>query len=229
MHAVRTGEPVYARLHGKPVFDYHAEHPKLANTFARSMSEASFLLTAEIVKSYDFSRFTTVADIAGGEGVLLSAILSENPSLHGILFDVSFTIDKARQLLADTPQARRCEFVAGDFFQSVPGGANCYLMKAVIHDWNDSQAVRILRNCRQRMDDKARILVIDRVLSDCVSVNYGDQYATLMDLQVLLIAGGCERSVAAFTKLFDKAGLTVDRIIAVGNTGYSIIDGSIIS
>jgi hypothetical protein len=209
MHSVRTGEPSHPKITGCAGFDYLAEHPELHATFSAAMSAMTNRVAASFAAQYDLSGARTITDIGGGSGRLLAEVLRVNPGAHGILFDTRASADKARPALASL--AGRCAIMVGDFFDSIPGGADVYLLKSVIHDWPDDQALRILRNCRDAMAPAARLLLIELVLSAVMQP--GDDLETLCtDLNMLVITGGRERTENELVSLLRSAGLEVAEI-----------------
>src|SRR5437868_3353470 len=164
IESVRTGGPAWERAHGSEVFPWLAAHPDESAVFDRAMTSFSNLATAAVVKAYDFSGFDTLVDVAGGHGFMLSEILRANPSLRGVLFDQPHVIEGAREFVASKGLAGRCEPAGGDFFESVPAGADAYVMKHIIHDWDDERAVLILKNIARAMRDGGRVLLVEMVL-----------------------------------------------------------------
>jgi hypothetical protein len=207
--SVMTGEPAFARVHGMALWEYAATHPELGAPFDRWMSRQSEQHNAALVASYDFSPFRCLADIGGGQGSTLAAILDANPSLHGILLDLPHVVAPAVPLAA-ARAANRCQVVGGDMLDEVPGGADAYLIKQVLMDWGDQQAVAILRNCAAAMREGGRVLAIEMVLPA------GDEPSPsrFFDLMMLLNhAGGRIRTEREFRDLFAAAGLRVTRLI----------------
>jgi hypothetical protein len=207
---VLTGESAFDRVHGTKVFDYLAEHPEDAAIFDAAMTSISTNESVSIAKAYDFSRFNTIVDVGGGRGGLLAAILSANPHLQGVLFDVPTVVAGIDDELAAAEVVGRCEVVSGDFFDSVPDGADAYLLSAIIHDWDDDQAVQILRTCRAAMTDRACVLLAEIVLP----VGPAPSMGKLADLEMLVMtAGGRQRTEAELRALLGRAGLRLTRTI----------------
>lgn len=207
---VLTGESAFDRVHGTKVFDYLAEHPEDAAIFDAAMTSISTNESVSIAKAYDFSRFNTIVDVGGGRGGLLAAILSANPHLQGVLFDVPTVVAGIDDELAAAEVVGRCEVVSGDFFDSVPDGADAYLLSAIIHDWDDDQAVQILRTCRAAMTDRACMLLAEIVLPEGPAPSIGK----LADLEMLVMtAGGRQRTEAELRALLGRAGLRLTRTI----------------
>ena len=207
---VLTGESAFDRVHGTKVFDYLAEHPEDAAIFDAAMTSISTNESVSIAKAYDFSRFNTIVDVGGGRGGLLAAILSANPHLQGVLFDVPTVVAGIDDELAAAEVVGRREVVSGDFFDSVPDGADAYLLSAIIHDWDDDQAVQILRTCRAAMTDSACMLLAEIVLPEGPAPSMGK----LADLEMLVMtAGGRQRTEAELRALLGRAGLRLTRTI----------------
>jgi hypothetical protein len=207
---VLTGESAFDRVHGTKVFDYLAEHPEDAAIFDAAMTSISTNESVSIAKAYDFSRFNTIVDVGGGRGGLLAAILAANPHLQGVLFDVPTVVAGIDDELAAAEVVGRCEVVSGDFFDSVPDGADAYLLSAIIHDWDDDQAVQILRTCRAAMTDSACMLLAEIVLPEGPAPSIGK----LADLEMLVMtAGGRQRTEAELCALLGRAGLRLTRTI----------------
>jgi hypothetical protein len=213
-HSVRTGEPAFAAVHGQSLYDHLDHHPDHAATFHAAMSGFSELEQAAILAAYDFSATATVVDVGGGEGELLAAILDANPRVQGLLFDRAPAAVHART-------RPRMAVVVGDFFTRVTAGGDLYLLKSVLHNWPDEQAVQILRHCRQAMARDGRVLVAERVLDE----DGGPTEAALFDLNMLVVAGGRERTLAEYAELFAAAELHVSRVVPTASP-LSLVEGS---
>ncbi|HJQ26988.1 MAG TPA: methyltransferase [Blastocatellia bacterium] len=208
-YSVKTGKPSWDQVHGAAVFDYFGAHPDAAEIFNLAMTDMSMAQAPAVVQSYDFSGFTTLADIAGGHGYLLAQILKANPNLKGILFDVPSVIEGAGALLEREGVAARVEKASGDFFEAVPAGADAYIMKHIIHDWDDERATKILRSIQAAMPDDGKVLIVDTV----VPPGNEPHYSKLLDLEMLTLPGGVERTADEFRELLAAAGLRLTRII----------------
>ena len=223
LHAVRTGQTAFDHAHGQPIFDYFAEHPDSGEIFNRAMTSFNTAVAEEIVDAYDFSPFETIVDVGGGQGLLLAAILRRNPRARGVLFDLPQVARRAQQILETEGVADRCSIVGGDFFQSVPEGKDVYVLKVVIHDWDDDRAHTILLNCQKAMGPDGRLLLVERIISERPQPTFVDQRAALMDLNMLILTGGRERTKAAFARLFESAGFTLQRAFPTPG-GLSVIE-----
>lgn len=204
---IRTGETPFARIFGKPFFDYLASDAAAGATFHRGMSSLSDMENGPIARSYDFSPFHKVVDIGGGHGGFLVEVLQSAPKLRGVLFDHSHVLSESR--IAKAGLSQSCEHATGDFFQAVPSGADVYVLKRILHDWNDEDCVRILRNCRSAMAQGGRVLVIDTVIPPGNAPHGGK----VLDVMMMASLPGRERTEADFRKLFAQAGLQLSRII----------------
>jgi ubiquinone/menaquinone biosynthesis C-methylase UbiE len=219
LYSVRTGKSAWAQIHGEQVFEYFEKNREAAEIFNRAMSSFSGTATGAVVEAYDFSGIKTLMDIAGGHGRLLTGVLEANPSMRGVLFDLPHVIAGAREIVQTTTVGDRCEFATGDFFQSVPSGGDAYIMKHIIHDWDDERALKILENIRKAMNPGGRVLVVEAVITEG---NQGD-FGKLLDIEMLVSPGGKERTAAEYEELFSRAGLRLTRIVPT-KSPYSVIE-----
>lgn len=217
-HSVRTGAPAFAKVHGQPFYGYLHAHPRAAARFNAAMTGFSSHETAAILEAYDFSRVRSVADIGGGHGALLAALLRAHPRMTGTLFDLPSVVAGASPALDEMGIAERACIRAGDFFDEAPAGADLYVMKSVLHNWDDTDAARILATCRAAMAPDARLLVIERVVPE----GNVPSEAKLFDISMLVVAGGRERTEAEYRRLFDGAGLALARV-ATTRSALSVI------
>jgi SAM-dependent methyltransferase len=207
--SVKTGTPGFVLAHGMPTYDYLDAHPELAASFNRWMSKQSDQQNAAIVDAYDFSGFKVVADLGGGQGSTLAAILERNPSLRGILFDKPSVVAGSAPLDAKSVRAR-CDVVGGDMLEAVPGSADLYIIKRVLMICSDADSVTVLRNCAARMRSGGKVLVVEMVMPPVGEPGP----ATTFDILMLLAnKGGRIRTEAEFRELFAKAGLRLDSAI----------------
>jgi hypothetical protein len=218
LYSVRTGRPAWGHTHGAEVFEYFAANPEQAEIFNGAMTDMSVQTAPVVVEAYDFSGFRTLADIAGGHGYLLAQILKANPNLSGVLFDVAPVVEGAAALLEREGVAGRVERVAGDFFQGVPR-ADAYIMKHIIHDWDDERASLILRNINAAMDEQARVLIVEVVVPE----GNGPHYSKVLDLEMLVSPGGVERTAEEYAALLASAGLKLSRIVPT-RSPFSIVE-----
>lgn len=208
---VMTGAPGFDRVYGANRFAYLAAHPETATDFNQSMSQISRQDAEALVAAYDFSVARTVVDIGGGQGRLLATVLGAYPALRGVLFDQPQVVAGAASLLEAAGVADRCERVGGDFFAAVPPEGDVYVMRSVVHDWDDERCVTILRRCAEALRPDAKLLVIEPVISS----EQAPPAILLRDLQMLVMTGGRERTAEEFEALFAAAGLALLRIIPI--------------
>jgi hypothetical protein len=220
LYSVQTGNLAFDRVYGKPVFDYLAEHPENARIFDAAMTGVHGNETQAMLDAYDFSGIQTLVDVGGGNGSLLTRVLQQYPKLQGVLYDRPHVIERAWANLTAAGLASRCQAVAGTFFESVPAGFDAYLMRHIIHDWNDEQSLSILRHVRGAIRPGGRLLLVEGV----VPPGNDPSFTKLMDLNMLLIPGGQERTEEEYRKLYAAAGFKLKRI-APTRTEVSVIEG----
>lgn len=202
-HSIQTGQSAFEHLYGMTGFEYWTEYPEAGAVFDAAMTSRSADENRAVLAAFDFSRFTTVADVGGGHGSLIIAILKRYPQLHGLLVDLPHVVAGATEQLRAAGLVKRCQVVGGDFFTSVTAGADAYLMKKIIHDWDDDRAVTILRSCHQAMPVDGRLLLVELVLP----ADNEASFARLLDLLMLVwSAGGKERTAAEHEALLARAG-----------------------
>ena len=220
-HTARTGQPGFDAAHGMPVFGYLAQHPADAAVFDAAMLERTTAFAPSVAAGYDFSGLRTVVDVGGGRGVLLAAILRSHGHLQGTLFELPAVAAGAQAVLAAAGLADRCEVATGDFFHSVPAGADCYLLANVLHDWDDTKATEILANCRRAVTRHGRVLIVERLIPDDPAEAVP---ALLSDINMLVITGGRERTNSEYGRLLQAAGLRLGSIQPV-TFPYGVIEG----
>ncbi|WP_141576459.1 methyltransferase [Actinomadura sp. WMMA1423] len=221
---VRTGEYAWERVTGRTPFEYFASDGELSETFNRAMAEHTRDVAPAVIEAHDFGRYGKVADLGGGDGTLLAAILRAHPGLSGVLFDLPAGLADASGALDGVTE--RTEIVPGDFFEAVPEGADAYVLKSVLHDWPDDKAAAILRSCRAAMGPDARVLVLEQVMPEMVAP--GSAGIVRNDLNMLVATGGRERTEAEFRELLDAAGLTAVSLTGpLGQTAYHVIEARI--
>jgi len=220
-HSIRTGEDAFSTVHGESLWDYLSEHPDAQQDFDHAMSALSRAVAMDVVEAYDFGRFATVVDVGGGRGMLLAAVLRRYPSVDGVLFDQPDVVAGAPPVLSAAGVSQRCRVVGGSFFVSIPDGADAYLLKFVIHDWQDAESVAILRTCRRSMPAHGRLLLVEQLLDESP-----DPVRTaLSDLTMLVMAGGQERTTEQYRSLLAAAGFDLVRTVPSG-TSVSIIEAA---
>jgi len=209
MQSVKTGEIAFDHFFGVDIWTYFQRNPEDAAVFNDSMSSVTAAANEEIMTRYDFSGFKKVVDIGGGHGGLITSILKKNSHVKGVLFDAPSVIEGARQRIEAAGLGDRCETVSGDFFKSVPAGGDAYLMKWIIHDWDDQKAITILRNCRNEMQPNGKLILVD-----CVVPETDDpHFSKFIDLNMLVMTGGKERTAKEFEKLLSEAGFKMLRVV----------------
>jgi hypothetical protein len=222
---VRTGETAWDRITGRSAFEYMSSDPEYQAMFNRAMSEGTRNATPGIVEAGDFGRFSWVADVGGGDGTLLAAVLAAHPDLRGTVFDTEDGLHAAPSTLADAGLADRSTATAGDFFASVPAGPDAYLVKSVIHDWNDGRATAILATIRAAMDDDGTLLLVEPVMPPVPAATPDVLMMVMSDLNMLVCTGGKERTEAEFRTLLAGAGLDLRSITPVsGPTNFSVLE-----
>jgi hypothetical protein len=212
-HCVRTGEPAF-RLRGvtDPFVEMERD-PEEAATFDRAMAAFTSQASLAVAAAYDFSAFGRIVDVGGGNGALLIGILRANPSLRGVVFDQPHVAERARTHLAAEGVADRCEAVGGSFFDKIVGGADAYLLKHVIHDWDDERATEILMRVREAMASDAKLIVVEGVYPERVTTDLISRGAAANDVNMLVVAGGRQRNEAEFRALYAAAGFRLTRIV----------------
>ena len=210
--SVRTGEPAYRQVVGQDPFEYLAEHPAEEAVFNEAMSEATRMSAPAIVAACGLTGAPKVVDIGGGNGTLLAALLTAHPTALGVLFDTPSGLRDAERTLTETGVRARCEITTGDFFAAVPPGCDGYLIKSVIHDWDDELATRILRRCREAMPRNAAVYLAEPVVPTDAGELAGAGFTAMSDLNMLLCTGGRERTEAEFRALLASAGLACESV-----------------
>jgi hypothetical protein len=219
LHSVRTGENAFRHVHGTDVWSYRADRPEESAIFDGAMMALTRSSNRALVEACDFGRFGTIVDVGGGNGALLALLLGRYPDVQGVLFDQPHVVSGADDVLGAAGVADRCRVVGGSFFEDVPAGGDAYVLKAIIHDWEDEESLAILRACRAAMDGDAALLVIERV----VGPPNADLAAKLGDLNMLVGPGGRERTVEELESLLAAGGF---RLVGVTPTaaGLSVVE-----
>ena len=202
LHSVRTGEIAFDHVFGMGVWKYRAENEEHAKLFDEAMANLTGIYNTAVLSSYSFSRFQRIIDVGGGDGGLLIAILKENPKLTGVLVDIPHVAEKARTRIGGAGLMDRCQVVAGDAFNSVPEGGDAYILSRVVHDWDDSRSIVLLKNCHRAMDANGRLIVIEGVIAP----DNEPSITKYFDLNMMILNGGCERTAKDYQSLFQVAG-----------------------
>ncbi|GAA1310101.1 methyltransferase [Saccharothrix xinjiangensis] len=206
-HSLRTGEPAFDHLHGARYFDWLATDPDAAHRFNRAQSELVRLRSVPLLER-DWAGTRTVVDVGGGNGALVAALLARHTTLRAAVFDLPDVVEEARKVLAAAGLDGRADVVPGDFFTDVPRGADVYVLSQVLHDWDDEDAGRILRRCRTAVPGHGRLLVVEQVLGDGCDAGP----TALLDLHMLVLLGGRERTRSDWAALLGANGFTIDEI-----------------
>jgi DNA-binding transcriptional ArsR family regulator len=217
--AIRTGRPAVPELRGKPMFEYLADEPEFADIFNDAMTSMSELAIAPVVAGYDFSRYDTIVDVGGGHGRLLAAILEATPLARGVLYDLPQVVAGAPAVLTERGVQDRMKIVPGSFFEAIPDGGDAYVLKHVIHDWPDDDALQILSNVRKVAGVGKHVLLVEFVIPghDREFVgNWGD-------LEMLLVVGSRERTRSQYGRLLDRAGFRMKRVVET-TSPFSVVE-----
>jgi hypothetical protein len=222
LHSIRTNEPAFDRALGIGLFEYLRRNPDIGQRFNAAMTSQTERSASAIVKACDFNGVERLVDVGGGHGLLLAAILRAHPRMQGVLFDAPEVVAGAGPLLSQAGVAQRCEVVGGDFFEAVPDG-DTYILRHVLHNWEDSRATSILANCRRALVGDGRVLVVERA----IGTDYPEQLGTLLlDVQMLIMLGGRERTIAEYRKLFSEALLSLGQARPVRDAlDYFVFEG----
>lgn len=208
-YSIQTGKPAFDKVLGASHFDYFEQNPEIGEVFDQCMTDWSYNEAVAVANAYDFSCYQTVMDVGGGHGILLTNILKANPHIRGMLFEQPHVLEGARSRMETEGLLPRCELVAGDFFNSIPSGSDVYIMKSILHDWEDEPSIAILKSCRQAMGDSGRLLLVETI----VPPPGESHYAKYMDLEMLVLLGGQERTLEEFEALFAQADLRLSRVV----------------
>ncbi|HEX5433212.1 MAG TPA: methyltransferase [Candidatus Angelobacter sp.] len=221
LHSVQTGETGFQEAFGMPVFDWLAGHPAEASLFNGAMVGFHGMEPAAVAAAYDFSDFQTIADVGGSTGNMLTTILAKHAGPRGILYDMPHVVRDAPAIIQQRGLTDRIQVEAGSFFESVPAGANAYVLSHIIHDWNEEQCLTILGNCRRAMNAHGRVLLIEMVLPGDDAPHPGK----MLDMVMLTITGGQERTAAEYRQLLDKAGFRLTRVVPTSSP-VSIVEAT---
>lgn len=218
LHSVKTGETAFDHLYAKGTFDWFSENPAAGRLFDELMAERTMDSVQSVVRAYDFSTSRTIVDLGGGAGVLLTAILMHNPNARGVLFDTKHVIAAARRKL-DPSVLQRCKFASGDIFKAVPRGGDVYILKSVLHDWNDLRAQAILNTCQRAMARKGKLLVLEQIIC---GPNQACE-AKLQDINMLVRTGGRNRTEQEYSDLLAAGGFKMTAVFPTGGP-FSVME-----
>lgn len=220
LHSVKTGETAFDHVFGEGCFDHLAKLPAESAVFDEGMTGFSTITGPAVAEAYDFAQFKTIVDVGGGHGKLLLTILERYPTTRGIVFDAPHVVAGATPAIERAGLAARCQTAGGNFFESVPAGGDAYMMKHIIHDWPDDRCVTILKHCRAVMSATGKLLVVDMVVPE----NDEPHPSKLLDLEMMAIASGKERTEREFRDLFAAAGFHLTRIVPM-KSPVCVIEG----
>jgi hypothetical protein len=218
-YSIQTGKRAFDKVFGEPIFDYLGQHADKARIFDAAMVGIHGRESSSITEAYDFSGIGVLADIGGGNGSQITAVLQKFTRLKGILFDLPHVVARAREAMGTARVLDRCQLVGGNFFENVPDGADACMLRHIIHDWEEEKALTILRNCHKAMSLSAKLLVIESIIPPGNEPFAGK----FLDLVMLLIPGGKERTEDEYRQLFEKAGFDLTRIVPT-DTSISILE-----
>jgi hypothetical protein len=210
LYSVQTGKIAFDKIYGMPIFEFLSRNPEQAQVFDGAMVGVHGRETAAMLEAYDFTGIGVLADVGGGNGSLLSAVLKKYPALRGMLYDLPGVVERAKANVASAGLAGRCQLIAGSFFESVPAGADAYLMRHIIHDWEDEKAITILRNIHRALGARGKLLLVEGV----VPPGNDPSFTKLLDLTMLVMPGGKERTEAEYQQLLTAADFRLTRIVA---------------
>lgn len=220
LYSVRTGGIAFDKAFGEPCWEFFRKNPENARIFNDAMSGMTAQANEAIHAIYDFAGINRIVDVGGGHGGLITGILKRNPSMRGILFDAPEVIAGAKESIQQSGVADRCELVGGNFFDSVPEGADAIVMKWIIHDWNDEQSVAIMKNCHRALPSNGKLILIEAVVPETSEPHF----SKFIDLNMLVMTGGRERTDAEFRKLYEASGFRVNRIVP-SESPFAVIEG----
>lgn len=220
LYSVQTGKTGFEKLYGMGVFDYLSQHEEQAKIFDAAMVGVHGRESEAMTQAYDFSQFKILADIGGGNGSLLTTILKKNPNLHGLLYDLPGVTERAKSAIAAAGLSDRIKIQGGSFFDAVPSGADAYLMRHIIHDWDDERSLTILRNIHKVIPAEGKLLLVEGVIPPGNDESFGK----LLDLTMLTLPGGKERTEAEYRDLFKLGGFELTRIVPTA-AEVSVIEG----
>lgn len=221
LHSVRTGQPAFELVFGENLFDWYGKHPEESAIFDEAMTAISGAESEAVAEAFDFSGIGTLADVGGGRGFLLATILAQNPKMNGILFDLPHVVAGAAPLLREHGVASRVRVESGSFLETAPDGADAVIMKHILHDWNDEDAIRILQRCRAALPKAGRLLVVEAVVPPPGQPGW----AKLLDLEMLVLTPrGRERTEQEYAQLFAAGGFELTRVVPTASP-VSVVEG----
>jgi hypothetical protein len=220
-NVLQSGEPSFPAVNGTSFFQYLAADPTRSQNMGKFMTGVYGPEGSKIAAGYDFSRFKTLIDIGGGQGHIVAEILKQHRDLTAAVFDLPRTAEQARSFLAGRELSHRCEVLGGDFFEAIPAGYDAYMIKSVLHDWDDDHSVKILRNCRDVMAADGRVLVIEIVVRPGQAMGHPH---LMIDLEMMVTLGGRERTEPEFAAVLSRAGLAIDKVTPIDGSFFSVVE-----
>lgn len=220
LYSVQTGKTAFDKQYGMPIFEFLSKNAEQAKVFDAAMVGVHGRETAAMLDAYDFSGIKTLADIGGGNGSLLTTVLKKHTTMRGILYDLTGVTERAKANLQAAELADRCQVIGGNFFESIPTGADAYLMRHIIHDWDDDKSTKILQNIHRAISNDGRLLVVEGVILPGNEPSFGK----LLDLVMLVIPGGKERTEEEYRKLYEAGGFNLTKIVPTKGE-VSVIEG----
>jgi O-methyltransferase domain/Dimerisation domain len=225
MHTLRTGEPAFDHVFGMTHWEQLAQEPERSSIFNAAMQSITERIKDGVVAAYDFGSLQSVVDVGGGRGSVIAALLKANPHLRGTVLDLPAGLAETEDYLKEQGVHERCQVVSGNFFESVPAGCDAYVLKHIVHDWNDEKATAILATCRKAMGAGARLILVERIVPARAEESAAARAVFLGDIQMLVTLGGRERTVEEFKALLQGAGLKLTRVIPTGSD-FHLIEGA---
>jgi hypothetical protein len=219
LKGVETGKNVFPQLHGEGVWTWRARDTELSRIFDDAMTSRSSMSSRQVIEAYDLSAFSVIVDVGGGRGRFLTDILTANPGVRGILFDQPHVVSD--ELLKAAGMADRTAVVGGSFFESVPAGGDAYVLRAIIHDWEDTESIAILSNVRKAIPPNGRLLLVEQV----VGPPNGEPMTKFSDLNMLVLPGGRERTEEEFAGLYEASGFRLERVVRTAPDGMCVVEG----
>ena len=224
MHSLKTGDSAFEHVFGMTHWDQLAQDPARSAMFNAAMKAGTERIQAAVVSAWDFQGLRSFVDVGGGTGTLTAALLKANPQLRATVFDLPPGLAESEAYLKGQGVYERCQLVSGNFFESVPPGHDAYVLKQIVHDWNDEKAVEILATCRKAMGDGSRLIVVERVLPRRAEESADARTVFMADIQMLVMLGSRERTEVEYRELMRKAGIKLTRVIPTKSV-FQLIEG----
>ena len=221
VHAVKTGDTAFGKVFGQEIFAHVTKNAEAGQAFDEAMAGYTAATSNAVVAAYDFSAFDKIVDVGGGNGALIAAILKNQPRAAGVCFDLPPSAERAKVNLGAQGLAGRCEVVGGDFFESVPSGGDAYALKMIVHDWDDARSIAILKNVRKAIQPNGRALIMEAMIDPASGAGAEGK---LLDINMLVMTGGRERTAEEFAALYRASGFELVRIVPAGPM-ISVIEG----